>query len=180
MTSNLPELETERLRLVVPTEAHVDHYNRFFTDAEASSRYGGPLTEGQAWTRLAHDRGVWHLRGFGVWVIEHRARGAALGGCGFWQGPGWPRELTWWLLPDARGAGIASEASQAAIAHAYEEFAWPTVQTYMTDENEPARALARRLGGRDVGRHEFPDGETRTIYTLPRPDGSCPAEAELG
>lgn len=175
-----PELTTERLRLVAPTVDHLDHYLAFFTDADASASYGGPLTESQAWARLAHDRGVWHLRGFGVWVITSIETGDVLGGCGFWQALGWPHELTWWLLPDARGAGFAGEASEAAIRFAYEELGWSTVQTYMEDDNEPARALAERLGGLPAGRHRFPDGEERTIHLLPRPDGTHPEGADLG
>ncbi|MGI9607860.1 MAG: GNAT family N-acetyltransferase, partial [Acidimicrobiales bacterium] len=161
---SLPELVTDRLRLVIPSRDHADHYLDFFTDAEASASYGGPLTENQSWARLAHDRGVWHLRGFGVWVMTSNETGGIVGGCGFWQGFGWPRELTWWLLPHARGAGLAREASQAAIRHAYEEFEWRNVQTYMTDDNAPARALAERLGGKNGGRHRFPDDVDRTIY----------------
>jgi ribosomal-protein-alanine N-acetyltransferase len=176
----IPELVTDRLRLVPPSLEHADRYIEFFTDAAASSNYGGPLTEGQSWARLAHDRGVWHLRGFGVWIVTSNETGEVVGGCGFWQGLGWPRELTWWLLPNARGSGLAREASNAAIRHAYGDFRWSTVQTYMNDDNEAARALALRLGGKDVGRHAFPDDLDRTIYLLPRPDGSYPDAPDLG
>src|SRR5689334_21714308 len=101
----IPTLETDRLRLVPPSAAADELYRRFYTDAEASAFYGGPLSPNAAWTRLATDIGCWHLQGFGVWVAERRSDGAQLGVCGFWQGPGWPRELTWWLQPDARGHG---------------------------------------------------------------------------
>lgn len=175
-----PELVTDRLRLVAPSIDHLDHYIDFFTDADASATYGGPLTDGQALARLAHDLGVWHLRGFGVWIITSNETGDVLGGCGFWQGLGWPHELTWWLLPGARGAGLAREASETAIRYAYEELGWPTVQTYMADDNEPARALAERLGGRASGRHRFPDDAERTIYLLPRPDGTYPDGPDHG
>lgn len=175
----IPELETDRLRLGAPVADHLGHYIDFFTDAEASVNYGGPLTESQAWARLAHDVGIWHLRNFGVWILTSDETGEVVGGCGFWQGLGWPRELTWWLLPQARGAGLAAEASQAAIRYAYEHLHWRTVQTYMADDNKPARALAIRLGGVASGRHRFPDDIERTIYLLPRPDGTYPDEPEV-
>lgn len=93
-----------------------------------------------------------------------------LGVCGFWQGKGWPRELTWWLLPMARGQGIALEASRAVVNHAYECFGWPEVQTYMNDNNEAARALVARLKGQLVGRQPFPDGVERSVYRIPPQD----------
>lgn len=165
----IPTLKTERLRLVPPSPTAEDLYRRFYTDAEASTFYGGPLGAGAAYTRLATDIGCWYLQGFGVWVVERLGDDAQLGVCGFWQGLGWPRELTWWLLPDARGQGFAQEASRAAIAYAYRECGWQTVETYMTDDNAPARALALRLGACQIERRIFPDGQQRDLFRFPRP-----------
>lgn len=165
----IPTLETERLRLLPPSTACEAAYAAFYTDASASAHYGGPLSAGQAWARLASDLGSWHLQGFGVWAIELKSERAIVGTCGFWQGRGWPRELTWWLLPVARGRGVAAEASIAAIGHAYREFGWPEVQTYMNDNNGAARGLALRLGGQPTGRQRFPDGLERDVFLLPLP-----------
>ncbi|WP_376708444.1 GNAT family N-acetyltransferase [Shewanella surugensis] len=63
--------------------------------------YGGPITEAETWARLKADLGSWHLSGFGVWIIQEKETANLIGTCGFWQGKGWPRELTWWLLPEA-------------------------------------------------------------------------------
>lgn len=168
---NIPTLRTDRLELIPPDRDCAELYDRFYTDAEASAAYGGPLTSAAAWTRLAADIGSWHLQGFGVWAIRRRADGELLGTAGFWQGKGWPRELTWWLLPAARGQGLAQEASLAAIAHAYDGFGWDAVETYMNDVNAPARALVLRLGGEKVARRGFPDGLERDVYRVPRPAG---------
>ena len=165
---NIPTLETERLRLVPPSRDCEAAYHRFYTDGDASRAYGGPLTPGNAWNRLARDIGAWSLQGFGVWAIQRRTAGDIVGTCGFWQGKGWPRELTWWLLPEARGGGLALEASRAAIAHAYDVFGWPAVETYMADDNVPARALVQRLGGERIARQAFPDGRERDVFNLPR------------
>ncbi|HET6804727.1 MAG TPA: GNAT family N-acetyltransferase [Frateuria sp.] len=167
----IPTLTTERLLLLPPDASCDAAYQRFYTDAEASRAYGGPLTPGAAWARLASDLGSWHLQGFGVWALRLREEGQIIGACGFWQGRGWPRELTWWLLPEARGRGLAYEASRAAVRHAYDAFGWPTVETYMHDANGPARALAGRLGGQPCGRRSFPDGLERDVYLIPRPAG---------
>ena len=60
-----------------------------------------------------------------------------VGVCGFWQSPGWRRELTWWLLPRHRSRGFAQEASQAVVAHAYDVFGWESVETYMDIKGIP-------------------------------------------
>ncbi len=165
----IPTLETDRLRLVPPGPACDAAYQRFYTDPVASAAYGGPLSRGAAWARLASDLGSWHLQGFGVWAVQRPADGEILGTCGFWQGRGWPRELTWWLLPEARGQGLALEASRAALRQAYRAWGWPEVRTYMNDDNAAARALVERLGGTRVAREAFPDGLERDVYRLPPP-----------
>jgi [ribosomal protein S5]-alanine N-acetyltransferase len=130
--------------------------------------YGGPITAGAAWARLSADLGSWYLQGFGVWAVRLKSDGQYVGTCGYWQGKGWPRELTWWLLPSFRGHGLAKEASSAAIRHAYEGFGWHVVETYMNDENVPARALVLSLGGLKIRRQAFPDGLERDVFAIPR------------
>jgi len=168
----IPTLQTDRLNLVPPSAVAEQLYEEFYTNALASSAYGGPLTAGAAWARLASDLGTWHLRGFGVWLIQRQQQQDFVGVCGYWQGIGWPRELTWWVLPEARGAGIAREASEAAIKHAYRVFRWPVVETYMNDTNEPARGLVLRLGGIKTGRRQFPDGLERDVFQIPSPSNA--------
>jgi [ribosomal protein S5]-alanine N-acetyltransferase len=170
MTIIIPTLQTARLTLRALGADCEALYNTFYTDAEASRHYGGPLTSTAAYNRLASDLGNWHLQEFGVWAIERHDQRDLIGVCGFWQGHGWPRELTWWLLPTARGAGYAQEASRAAVAHAYDVFGWPIVETYMNDKNEAARKLVLRLGGICTRRQSFPDGLERDVFRIPPPD----------
>ena len=168
LAMHVPTLHTARLTLLPPNTAHEALYEAFYTDAGASSSYGGPLTSDAARARLASDIHGWQRQGFGVWVVQRRDEGDCVGTCGFWQGPGWPTELSWWLLPSVRGSGIAFEASQAAIRHAYREFGWPVVQTYMDDGNRAARSLVLRLGGEKVARRLVPDGMERDVFHLPQ------------
>ncbi|MDM4767176.1 GNAT family N-acetyltransferase [Pelomonas sp. SE-A7] len=162
-------LQTPRLDLVPPDVTCDSAYLRFYTDPDASAAYGGPLSPHAVWSRLTYDLGSWHLQGFGVWALRRRSDAAIIGVCGFWQGRDWPRELTWWLLPEARGQGYALEASRAAVEHAYGELGWAAVNTYCADTNNAAIALISRLGGMKIGRQAFPDGEDRNVYQIPRP-----------
>ncbi len=165
----IPTLETKRLRLVPPSRHCFDVYERFYTDSDASKMYGGPIGREQVWARLKADLGSWQLLGFGVWVVQLKSNDRFIGTCGFWQGKDWPIELTWWVIPEGRGQGIATEASKAALLHAYNEFAWNKVETYMNDDNIAARHLVKKLGGVKTGRHKFSDGVSRDIYELPKP-----------
>lgn len=172
LPSNIPALHTDRLELVAPDGRCDGAYQRFYTDAAASAAYGGPLTPAAAWARLAFDVGAWALQGFGVWALQMRHDQAIVGMCGYWQGRGWPRELTWWLLPEHRGRGLALEASRAVVEHAYTAWNWPAVETYASDRNLPALALVARLGGVRMDRRLFPDGEERHVYCIPPPTGA--------
>jgi ribosomal-protein-alanine N-acetyltransferase len=164
---SISQIKTERLILVPPSVDCFDMYERFYTDADASRLYGGPISRGAAWSRLKSDLGSWYLSGFGVWVIKFQDE--LVGTCGFWQGKDWPRELTWWLLPDARKKGLAYESSRAVVSHAYEVFNWDIVETYMNDTNLPARTLVEKLGGVKNRRETLPDGLERNIYVIPNP-----------
>lgn len=164
------EIETKQFKLIPPPKDCFDVYQRFYTDGNASKMYGGPLTKEQAWARLKADLGSWYLLGYGVWVIQNKSDENHIGTCGFWKGKDWPRELTWWILPEARGQGVATEVSKVVLSYAYEEKNWGSVETYMNDENIPARSLVEKLGGTIIDRKQFPDGLSRNIYRLSNPN----------
>lgn len=165
----IPTLETERLRLIPPSSDSFQIYRQFYTDSLASRHYGGPISSSQAYERLVADVRSWHQLGFGVWVIQLKADESLLGTCGYWKGVGWPAELTWWLLTEARGRGFAQEASAAALLYAYTTLNWDTVETYMNDDNVAARNLVESLGGVKTARRVFPDELSRDVFELPKP-----------
>ena len=135
----IPQLRTPRLLLRGPARHDFDVYRRFYADPDASFFYGGPLEAGAAWRRLACDLGHWTLRGFGMWSVVEQATGRMVGGCGIVWPEGWPRhELTWWIAPDARRKGYASEASRAAKAAHIPAFPAPTTTTSYSPAIFPA------------------------------------------
>ena len=164
----VPSIETSRLLLRGPESQDYAVYRDFFANGEASRFYGGPLPPDGAWRVLASDLGHWQLRGYGRWSVIERASGRMVGSCGLWWPEGYPRsELTWWILPEFRRLGMATEASNAAIAFGYRVLGWSMVETHMNDANEPARGLVEKLGGTRIARDIFPDGLERNIYMLP-------------
>ncbi|WCR11673.1 GNAT family N-acetyltransferase [Paracoccus stylophorae] len=161
-----PLLRTARLTLRLPDARDLDAYAAFFADAQASHFYGGPLRRDQAFGVLCRDIGHWSLRGYGKFAVTRN--GATIGGCGIVHPDGWPgRELTWWLLPDARGQGLAREASVAVLAWARDALASAEVETHFRDDNDAALRLTRSLGGRRLRRAVFPDGVARDIHAIP-------------
>ncbi|MEO1313019.1 MAG: GNAT family N-acetyltransferase [Pseudomonadota bacterium] len=167
-----PVLQTDRLTLRQPTGTDAPFYAAFYATATGPGNYGGPRRADEAFRVLCTDIGHWLIKGFGKWIVTRRQTGEALGGCGIVHPDGWPsHELTWWLMPIARGQGIAAEASRAVLTYAYDTLGWPVVETHMRDENTPARRLATRLGGTVTRRETFPDGVTRDVFALPRPAG---------
>lgn len=164
-----PDLETDRLSLRALNSNDYPVYRDFYADADASAAYGGPMTPGLAWRRLALDIGHWALRGYGMWAVVDRQTDQMVGGCGLFWPEDYPRsELTWWIVPSARRKGFALEASKAVINFGYDQLKWKLVETHMNDENTAARMLAEKLGGKVIIREQFPDGLSRDVYALPR------------
>ena len=96
--SDIPLLETPRLRLTALTERHFDDYARMLADAE-STRWigdGQPLDRMNAWRSMAMLLGHWALRGCGMWAIELKDTGEFIGRAGLMKPEGWPDlELGW-------------------------------------------------------------------------------------
>ncbi len=163
-------LETDRLRLCPPTAADLPAYQAFYdaTDVRVG-KYRGGRDAAQIAAILNGDMDHWQAKGFGMFMLRPRGSDTPVGGAGLAHPDDWPHhELTWWLMPAARGQGFATEASRAIVAWAYDDLGWPTVETHMRDENTAARRVAERLDGRLDRRETFPDGVARDIYALPR------------
>lgn len=168
--TDIPVLTTERLTLRAPVPEDLAAYRAFYavSDVKVGSYRGGRSDE-EIVAIHAADMAHWRDRGFGVWLLRRQGDATVLGGAGLVLDEGWPsHELTWWLMPEARGRGYASEASRAIIAYAYDTLGWDQVRTFMRDNNIAAHRLAQRLGGQVIDRIEFPDGVTRDLYALPR------------
>ena len=165
-----PTLTTRRLTLRAPLETDLGAYKAFYAASDLTEGgYRGGRTAAEVVAILKRDIAHWVERGFGMFLLCRRDTNDAIGGVGLSHPDEWPsHELTWWLLPSARGHGFATEASRAVIDWAYGTLGWSRVETHMRDENARAHAMAKRLGGAVDRRELFPDGVTRDVYLLPR------------
>ena len=170
---NIPTLKTERLTLFGPLLSDLAAYRAFYDVSDVTvGGYRGNRNDAEVEGILNRDIAHWRTKGFGMWLLRLTGTEKVLGGAGLSHLDGWPsHELTWWLMPTARGKGFATEASRRVIDWAYDALNYDVVETHMRDENTPARRLAQRLGGKIARREVFPDGVTRDVFALPK--GAC-------
>ncbi len=166
---DVPVLETERLIMRSFRGEDFGPISGFFAD-ERSFYYGGPLSAGDAWRRLATYAGHWVLNGYGEWALEEKASGAFVGFCGPWKPADMPEpEIAWALLPEHYGKGFAFEAAKRALRHVYEALNWPTVMSLIEPGNAASIRLAERLGATAERKMEI-YGREAVVYRHLPPD----------
>jgi [ribosomal protein S5]-alanine N-acetyltransferase len=159
--SDIPVLETPRLRLTALTERHFDDYAKMLADAE-STRWigdGQPLDRMNAWRSMAMLLGHWALRGCGMWAIELKQGGEFIGRPDL--------ELGWMLKPEHRHHGYATEAGEAILAFAWNEMHAQRVISLVRIGNEASDHVAERLGGEHIDNIDFLGGATHLFAYYP-------------
>ncbi len=152
------EIETPRLRLTGFTERHFDRYAAMLADPTCTRWIGDghALDRMNAWRSMAMLLGHWQLRGFGMWALENLADDTFVGRVGLMRPEGWPDiELGWMLCPDQRHHGYATEASKAALEFAWQRLRVPRVISMIRHDNDTARRVAERLGGKCITEKTF-------------------------
>ncbi|MFK7879905.1 GNAT family N-acetyltransferase [Roseobacter sp.] len=145
--TQIPTITTDRLILRGPQPSDAEAFMGFYA-TERSQYTGGPMTPRQAWNFFGTEFGHWQIRGFGMFFVTRKGSDAPLGMVGHWYPHGWPEKEVGWVLFDAasEGQGIAFEAAQACIAHAWDVLKWDIIVSYIAKGNDASVALAERLG----------------------------------
>jgi RimJ/RimL family protein N-acetyltransferase len=150
----LPEIETARLRIRAPRLEDFEAWAEILT-GPAAPYLGGPFDRDEAFVEFLASCGTWLLRGHGPWTVEPKAGGEVLGfvllGCE--PGDAEP-ELGYFFRPSAEGRGYATEAVEAARAHAFTALGMTRVVSYIAPQNAASLRLARRVGAVADGHHE--------------------------
>ncbi|MDU8944797.1 GNAT family N-acetyltransferase [Ovoidimarina sediminis] len=146
LSSELPKIETERLRLRAPRIEDFEVYAEIATGPEGRFLIDAPTRE-NAWYDFTQMTATWLLRGHGLWSVEKREDGALVGFVllGFEPGDHEP-ELGYMFRDAATGHGYATEAARAARAHAFDVLALPTLVSTIDHDNVASHRLAERLG----------------------------------
>ncbi len=87
--ANIPEIETERLRLRAPRASDYEPFVAFRM-SERALGVGGPYTRTEAFDQFGELFGHWVVRGFGRWLVADRQTDEALGVVGLMHPPDWP------------------------------------------------------------------------------------------
>lgn len=147
-----PVLETERLRLRVPTEADFDGLLSLMSDPVAAEHIGGVMSPPQTWRALCMLIGHWQVRGYGFFTVEEKATGAWVGRVGPWFPYGWPAPEVGWSITRAHwGEGYGPEAAAASMNFVFDVLGWDHVIHLIHADNANSQALARKLGSIDTG-----------------------------
>jgi RimJ/RimL family protein N-acetyltransferase len=158
----IPRLETERLVLRAFCAQDFDTFAGFMGDKEVMRYLGGPMSRSDAWRSLASTVGHWTLRGYGTWAVERKSDRAFMGRVGMINPEGWPGlEIGWTLGKTYWGSGYATEAAACAMRYAFLTQPVGKLISCIDPDNEPSKAVARRLGETKGPRTELEVGGKR-------------------
>lgn len=153
-----PTHETQRLRLRLFAERDLDWLAAIYADPESMRHIGEgrTLTRDETWRAIAGMLGHWALRGYGMWVIELKATGEAIGRAGFIDPEGWPGfELGWQVAKGHWGRGYAAEAATFALDYARTRLGRTRVISLIRPGNAASIRVAEKIGMRRDGELEL-------------------------
>jgi RimJ/RimL family protein N-acetyltransferase len=131
-------------------------------NAEAAvQRHLMPITREGSDAMLDRIDGHFAQHGWGFWAVEERAGGALIGLCGLAQIP-WESfftpavEIGWRLSTPWQGKGLAREAAEVSLAHAFGPLGLDRVVSFTVPANTASWGLMERLGMRRIGEFDHP------------------------
>lgn len=104
--------------------------------------------------------------GFGLWRVEERGRGEAIGLCGLVRRPNLDDvDIGFAFLPAARGKGYARESARAVLAQAHARFGLSRVVAIVAPGNAASAAVLEAIGLRFERTITFGEtGETLRLF----------------
>lgn len=162
--SNIPTIETERLRLRGYNMADYKQMVAFFA-TQRSQFVGGPQNSEEVWRWFSSDMGQWYLLGFGSLTFEDKVTGEFIGQVGLSFPDEYPEcEIGWVMLEQFEGKGYAFEAATAARDYAFSNLGRETLVSYIDPDNARSIKLAERMGAIRDETALTPRGEKCLVY----------------
>lgn len=165
--SDLQAITTSRLLVRPPREADRGRFVELFCDEDFMVFYPGALTVREANDRFDHMVAVCQAVPFGKQPVVELSSGRVVGYTGVdyidFEGKTW-LEWGYRLVPECRGLGYATEASQALLARARQTYAGELL-AIIAPENVASQNVCRKLGF-TFWKQAPVEGEIRNLYTL--------------
>jgi ribosomal-protein-alanine N-acetyltransferase len=140
-------LETKRLRLRPPRmEDLAAHHAALGSDGAVTwLREPRSVADSEAVLRRRVEHFEQH--GFGMWVVELADTGEFLGEAGLQHFEGTEEvEVGYYLARATWGAGVATEAGRAAVAHGFDTLGLDHIVAVVRPENEGSKRVLAKLG----------------------------------
>jgi len=176
-------LRTERIGFRLWRAEDLPSAAGLWGDPEVTRFVGGPLSTEAVEKRLAAEIASQEAHGVQYWPLFLLATGEHLGCCGLHPYPSPERtlELGFHLRPAFWRRGLAREAAQAVIRHAFTDLGADLLFAGHHPGNSASRALLESLGFRYVRDELYPPtGLLHPSYLLRRVDGDEPVMVDEG
>jgi RimJ/RimL family protein N-acetyltransferase len=147
--TNIPEIETNRLRLRAFTPDDLDALYLVFGDPEVMTYITGgkPRTKEATLAGLLRTIEGWQNRGFGLWAVAEKDSGHVIGYCGLiFLDETTEIELAYGLAKSSWGKGFATEAARASLRYGFEELKLERIVAVVNPQNIPSQRVLEKLG----------------------------------
>ncbi|OXM64780.1 MULTISPECIES: GNAT family N-acetyltransferase [Amycolatopsis] len=169
----VPDLRTARLRLRGLQATDTGAVTRIFADPATSRFLAADLSDpDRCRASIAQRLAYTGPDGTGHWIIERD--GAVIGLAHLRPStelPGDLVEIGYFLDPAHGGQGLATEAADALLRHAFTTLGLPAVWALVHESNVASQNLVRRLGFTDVGGGRHYGAPHRVFVALPATQG---------
>ena len=165
-------VETDRLALTSWSLEMIDMFRPIASNPEVT-RYindGAPWTDTQIAYFIGRQVAFQTVLGHSMWAMWHRSDDRLIGVCGLQPLHDTAEfEIGWWLTPECRGQGLATEAAQATADHAFAAHRLQRIVAIIDPDNRTSQAVAERIGMRRVGDYVTPADIQVMLFGLDRP-----------
>jgi ribosomal-protein-alanine N-acetyltransferase len=148
--ADLPEVETERLKLIKATEDRAAELFDFSGSAEATRfmTWEANASVEQTAKAIRHMLDLYDRHEVAPWLILHKGQQRVIGMAGYnwWQPRHGRAEISYALAPAYWGQGFATEAARAVIRFGFERMALNRVEALVHPENIASRRVLMKVG----------------------------------
>lgn len=165
-------LSTPRLQFRTWTPEDLPLARSLWGDPRVTRLIGGPFSDAGVEERLAKEISSRADHGVQYWPAFLRGSVEFVGCCGLRASRPAERvfEMGYQLLPRYWGRGLATEAGEAVVRHAFDTLGAAALVAGHHPENDPSRRVLQKLGFRRVGEELYPPtGRDHPVYRLDAP-----------